>query len=194
MAWWMPLSARHGELQERILRDHQRQLNQVGRKVASAEYTPQSMVAEAWRFGARVWGDWADWVRIAYGLDIGRGKDPSGELPVYRVHTAPGGESAREEFTIDSSRLPRKPAKLVVSALKSSETDYTIPGENISFKPAEVKADIRGEQTQLVIVTKLTFDGNKAKPGLYTGTIRAETEDGSRVLGLLMLEVAGKGG
>jgi hypothetical protein len=193
MAFWMPMGRRYSELQERVLRDHQRQLGQVARKVASGEYTPQSMVAEAWRFWARVWGDWADFTRTVYGLDTTR-RNRSFDPEVFSMRAVSGEESARKVFQFESARLPRGRSELTVSALKSSETPYTIPKENISFDPAVIEPDVRGEQDVLVIVTKLAVEGNKVEPGYYTGTIQAVTDQGRRVLGLLVLELPRKGG
>ena len=193
MAFWMPMGRRYSELQERVLRDHQRQLGQVGRRVASGEYTPQSMVAEAWRFWARVWGDWADFTRIVYGLDTTRRTRP-GDPEVFSMRAVRGEESPRKVFQFESAKLPGDRCKLKVSALKSSETEYSIPAENITFEPSEIKADVRGEMDVLVVVTKVAFDGNRVVPGYYTGTIQAVTDKADRVLGLLVLELVEKGG
>jgi hypothetical protein len=180
---------RYAELQERVIRDHQRQLNQIGRKIASGDYTPQSMVAEAWGFWARVWGDWADWTRIAYGLDVKRKKEAPGELSLYRIRAVRGEESRSLRFEIESAKLPRERSALSVTSMKSSENNYTIQGENISFEPAEVEPDVRGEQAAKVIVTKVAFEGNQFHPGIYTGTLRA----GSRAIGILVLELVETG-
>ena len=72
-SWWTPAWLRLGDerqvaLQERIFRDHQRQLDDVSKQVASGSYTPQSLVSELWTFWSRVVGDQADMIRVAAGL------------------------------------------------------------------------------------------------------------------------------
>jgi hypothetical protein len=188
--WWRPADfgwggGRATALEERILRDHQRQLDDFSKQVASGAYTAQSLVSEVWTFWSRVLGDQADRVRVAYGMNTrsdGRDRDAP---RVYAFTMAAGDESRTFTLRLDCDLLPVEEVALSASPLRSKEFNWEVAADLISFTPPLVKRTPRAERVVDITFAQAARGGNQRGPGFYIGTLSA----GARSLGLLVLEV-----
>jgi hypothetical protein len=189
--WWLPAAgfgsggSRAAALEQRILRDHQRQLDDFAKQISSGAYTAQSLVSEVWTFWSRSLGDQADRVRVAYGMKT-RSDERNRDAPrVYAFTMAAGDESRTFTLRLDCDLLPIEDVALSATSLRSQEFKWEVAGDLIHFSPARVKRTPRAEQVVDITFAQAARGGNQRGPGFYVGTLSA----GARPLGLLVLEV-----
>lgn len=185
---WPGNGDRQAALQERIFREHQRQLDDFSKQVSSGAYTAQSLVSEMWTFWARVLGDQADMVRTAYGMSQRSGPRRDKGPRVFAFSMSEGDETQTFTLRLDRDLLPDEDAALSVTTLRSLDYNWQVLPEQVKFKPAKVKRGPRSEIAVDITFVQVGRGGNQHGPGTWLGKLFA----GDRPLGLLLLQIQGR--